>query len=56
MTKRNQPCEDLGTEYSRKKSKQEGPQVGMSMDAGETDGRPPCQGLGGFADVGRGKS
>lgn len=44
MAKRNQPCEDLGTECPRKKSKWEGPEVGMSLDAGETEGRPPWLG------------
>lgn len=44
MTKRNQPCEDLQTEYPRKKSKWESPEVGMSLAAGETERKPPWLG------------
>lgn len=37
MTTRNQPCEGLGTECPRKKSKWDGPEVGVILDAGETE-------------------
>lgn len=50
MTKRNHACEDLGT---GKQTGRDG--GGMSLDAGETEGRPPWPGPTQSCRVGKGR-